>query len=51
MQIHEIIFCENGLSFKDIIRYCQALPQDLRIRISANNSASIVGNDSSLPAR
>jgi len=49
LRIHEIIFCENGLSFKEIIRYCEILPKNLRIRISANNSGSIVGSDTSLP--
>jgi GT2 family glycosyltransferase len=47
--IQEIILCENGLSFKEIIRYCEILPKNLRIRISANNSGSIVGSDSSWP--
>ena len=50
MQVHNIIFCEDGLSFKEIIRHCQELPEKLRIRISANNSQSIVGSDSSIPA-
>lgn len=50
MNIQEIIFCENGLSFKEIIRHCQILPEHLRIRISANNSNSIVGSDTSFPA-
>jgi len=45
----EIIFCENGLSFKEIIHYCEILPKNLRIRISANNAGSIVGSDFSLP--
>ncbi len=47
--IQEVIFCENGLSFKEIIRYCEILPKNLRIRISANNAGSIVGSDSSWP--
>lgn len=50
LHIHNIIFCENGLSFKEIIRQCQKLPEKLGIRISANNSQSIVGSDSSIPA-
>jgi hypothetical protein len=41
----EIIFCENGLSFKDIIQHCRTLSPDIQIRISAHNSRSIVGSD------
>jgi len=41
----EIIFCENGLSFKDIIQHCRTLPPDTQIRICAHNSRSIVGSD------
>jgi GT2 family glycosyltransferase len=47
--IHEIIFCEDGLPFKEIIRFCEILPKHLRIRISAKNSDSIVGSDTSVP--
>jgi GT2 family glycosyltransferase len=47
--IHEIIFCENGLSFKEIIRFYESLPKNLRLRISANKSESIVGSDTTLP--
>jgi GT2 family glycosyltransferase len=44
----EIIFCENGLSFKDIIQHCRKLPSDTQIRISAHTSRSIVGSDITL---
>ncbi len=44
----EIIFCENGLSFKDIIQHCRTVPPDTQIRISAYKSRSIVGSDMSL---
>jgi hypothetical protein len=44
----EIIFCENGLSFKDIIQQCRTLPPDARIRISAHRSQSIAGSEMSL---
>lgn len=44
----EIIFCENGLSFKDIIQHCRTLPYDTRIRISGYASRSIVGSDMSI---
>ena len=41
----EIIFCENGLSFKDIIQLCRTVSPDTQIRISAQKSRSIVGSD------
>lgn len=44
--IREIIFCENGLSFKEIIKMIVSLSGDLRFRISAGGSESIVGSDS-----
>jgi hypothetical protein len=44
----EIIFCENGLSFKDIIQLCHTLPPETKIRISARTSHSIAGSDMSL---
>lgn len=44
--IREIIFCENGLSFKEIIKMIVSLSGDLRFRISASGSESIVGSDS-----
>ena len=43
----EIIFCEEGLSFKEIIYQTAHLPSNLRMRISAAGSGSIVGSDSS----
>jgi GT2 family glycosyltransferase len=43
----EIIFCEEGLSFKEIIYQTSHLPSNLRMRISAAGSSSIVGSDSS----
>ena len=43
----EIIFCEEGLSFKEIIHHTAHLPSNLRMRISAAGSGSIVGSDSS----
>jgi hypothetical protein len=46
----EIIFCEEDLSFKEIIQFIRALPGKSSIRLSANNSQSIVGSDSSIPA-
>jgi hypothetical protein len=48
--IQEIILCENGLSFKEIIRFYEMLPKNLRIRVSANNAGSIVGSDFSMPS-
>ncbi|MGL6267655.1 MAG: glycosyltransferase family 2 protein [Chitinophagaceae bacterium] len=48
-RIREIVFCENGLSFKEIIHYFEVLPKHLRIRISAKNTGSIVGSDSCQP--
>ena len=45
-QVREIIFCENGLSFKEIIAITASLKGNLRIRISASGSHSIVGSDS-----
>ncbi|WP_336514889.1 glycosyltransferase family 2 protein [Pollutibacter soli] len=44
--IREIIFCENGLSFKEIIGLISTLKGNLRFRISGSGSMSIVGSDS-----
>jgi GT2 family glycosyltransferase len=45
-QIKEIIFCENGLSFKAIIACIRALPGTIRNKFHASGSSSIVGSDS-----
>jgi GT2 family glycosyltransferase len=42
----EAIFCEGALSFKNIIDCLQELKSNIRIRIHANHSQSIVGSDS-----
>ena len=43
--VKEIIFCEDGLSFKDIIGIIQQLPRSLRNKFHASGSSSIVGSD------
>ncbi|HLO82727.1 MAG TPA: glycosyltransferase family 2 protein [Chitinophagaceae bacterium] len=48
--IREIIFCQGKLSFGDIIERTTQLKDDIRIRIHACGSASIVGSDSSRSA-
>lgn len=45
-QLKEIIFCENGLSFKEIINAIQNLPVTTRNKFHASGSHSIVGSDS-----
>ena len=45
--VKEIIFCENGFSFKDIIQLIQTLPGTVRYKFHASQSTSIVGSDSS----
>jgi len=45
-QVKEIIFCENGLSFKEIISCIHALPGNTRNKFHASGSNSIVGSDS-----
>jgi hypothetical protein len=45
-QLKEIIFCENGLSFKEIINTIQTLPVTTRNKFHASGSNSIVGSDS-----
>jgi GT2 family glycosyltransferase len=45
-QVKEIIFCENGLSFKEIISCINALPGTSRNKFHASGSNSIVGSDS-----
>lgn len=43
--VKEIVFCEDGLSFKDIISIIQQLPRHLRNKFHASGSSSIVGSD------
>ncbi len=45
-QVKEIIFCENGLSFKEIIGCIVSLPGSIRNKFHASGSSSIVGSDS-----
>lgn len=45
-RIKEIIFCENGLSFKEIISIVKELPSGVRNKFHASGSSSIVGSDS-----
>jgi len=44
--VKEVIFCEDGLSFKDIIQTIQVLPKNVRHKFHASGSSSIVGSDS-----
>ncbi len=44
--VKEIIFCENGFSFKEIISIIQELPAGVRNKFHASGSSSIVGSDS-----
>ncbi len=44
--VKEIIFCENGLSFKEIIEAIKMLPESVRNKFHASGSSSIVGSDS-----
>lgn len=44
----EIILCENGLSFKEIISFISRIPASTQIRISADSSSSLVGSECSL---
>ncbi len=44
--VKEIIFCEDGLRFKDIITQIQTLPANLKNKFHASGSSSIVGSDS-----
>ncbi len=44
--VKEIIFCENGFLFKDIIQLTQTLPGTVRFKFHASQSTSIVGSDS-----
>jgi O-antigen biosynthesis protein len=45
--VKEVIFCEDGLSFKQIIATIQLLPDGIRSKFHASGSKSIVGSDSS----
>ncbi len=45
-QVKEIIFCENGLSFREIICSINALPGITKNKFHASGSNSIVGSDS-----
>ena len=45
--VKEIIFCENGLRYKEIINLVQRLPGGVRNKFHATGSNSIVGSDSS----
>ncbi len=44
--VKEIIYCENGLSFKEIIGMVKGMPEKLRNKFHASGSNSIVGSDS-----
>ncbi|MFZ1785194.1 MAG: glycosyltransferase [Ferruginibacter sp.] len=45
--VKEIIFCENGLTFKEIIELIGKLPGGVRNKFHASGSSSIIGSDSS----
>jgi O-antigen biosynthesis protein len=45
--VKEVIFCEDGLSFKHIIAVIQLLPEGIRNKFHASGSKSIVGSHSS----
>lgn len=42
----ELIFCQGSLSYAEIITHIQQLPKNIRARIHAAGSGSIVGSDS-----
>ena len=44
--VKEIIFCEDGLKYKEIINLVQRLPGGVRNKFHASGSNSIVGSDS-----
>lgn len=44
--VREIIFCEDMLSFKEIIAIVQTLPEGVSNKFHASGSSSIVGSDS-----
>ncbi len=43
-QIKEIVFCEDGLSFKEIINTVQQLPQGVKTKFHASGSSSVIGS-------
>ncbi|MEP6674598.1 MAG: glycosyltransferase [Ferruginibacter sp.] len=43
--IREVIFCEDGLSFKEIIDMIGILPKNIRYKFHASGSSSIVGSN------
>jgi GT2 family glycosyltransferase len=43
--VKEVIFCEDGLSFKEIIEQVQLLPHHVKNKFHASGSSSIVGSD------
>lgn len=45
-QVTEIIFCENGLLFEEIIEIIQRLPKNIKCYFHAKGSNSIVGSSS-----
>ena len=45
--VNEIIFCENGLSFKEIINIVKTLPTGIYSKFHSAGSSSIVGSNSS----
>lgn len=45
--VKEIIFCENGLTYKEIIELLGKLPKGARNKFHASGSSSIVGSDNS----
>ena len=44
--IKEVIFCEDGLSYKEIIDRMQTLPANVRFKFHSSGSSSIVGSES-----
>lgn len=44
--VKEVVFCEDGLSFKEIIDVVEELPEGIRNKFHASGSTSIVGSDS-----
>ncbi len=43
--VKEVIFCEDGLSFKEIIEQVQQLPHHVKTKFHASGSSSIIGSD------
>ncbi|MEI7965500.1 MAG: hypothetical protein WCH29_10025, partial [Chitinophagaceae bacterium] len=42
----EIVFCEGGLGFREIINSIQAIPKGTRFRFHAEGTGSVVGSES-----